>query len=56
MIIRVKVSDTYSEVKFDFDDIAKAFVFAQLVAEHGYRDKEQREPLEATIKIITEKE
>ena len=54
MIIRVKVSSTYSEVKFDFDDIAEAFVFAQLVTEHGYRDMEPREPLEATIKIIAE--
>ena len=54
MIVRVKVSSTYSEVKFDFDDFETAFTFTQLITAHGYRDTTTREPLEATITVIQE--
>lgn len=59
MIYRVLISQTYSEVRFDFEDIQEACVFAETVMNHGYRgnvDPELRDPLDVTIRILKEGE
>lgn len=55
MIYRVTISQTYSDVHFDFDDIDEANKFALMVLSHGRNGKPDY-TFSATIRVMKEDE
>ena len=56
MIYRVTISQTYSGVHFDFDDIDEANKFALMVLSRGRYDNKEGYTFSATIRVMEEDE